>query len=651
MRLTPRRVAVVLGLLTACQGSADRFAGRGGGDAGARVADPWGGPPASSAASARRPASPNDDGGGLDLASLVPAVLTALSQPGRYEAPEVGSAYVAGAPHTDVLELGGAIVETEAYSLRGGSGTPLRELTERLRGLAADPTLTGVLVRLDELEVSVPDAVELRAAMAALRDAGKTLACHTEGVSNTSYLVLAACGQIGLAPLGTVVVSGPTAMPIHLRPLLAKLGVTADFLHVGAFKGAAEPLTRDAPSPEMLETLDAILDRRYQTMIDAIAASRGLSADDVRAAIDVAILPAEDALRRKLVDVVEPFEAFRQRVAGDAWREVELEPEASPDQALAKLMAFVGLAPTAPPPGPHVALVYAVGDVVDGGGDGALGARTDIASHTLVAALRALAADDDVRAVVLRIDSGGGSALASELIWHEVAALVGKKPVVVSMSDVAASGGYYIAAAATRIFALDDTLTGSIGVVGGKLAPGGALEQLGVRAYPLGRGKRATMFSRLGPWTADERAAMQTMMEATYQTFVGRVAAGRGKSAQAIQPIAQGRVWVGAEAMRLGLVDEIGGLDAALADAARRGGVDPAAAIEVYPATPTLRDVVAQIGDVAVGSLAGVGAAAAEEALAALAPTVAARARQLWAQVVRFEQSPLQTVALLPAIE
>src|SRR5947207_9099456 len=159
-----------------------------------------------------------------------------------------------------------------------------------------------------------------------------------------------------------------------------------------------------------------------------------------------------------------------------------------------KASRFLGAMPPDKPAGDHVALVYALGNIVDGDGDGVLGARQEIASHTLVAALRELAGDDSVKAVVLRIDSGGGSAQASELIWRAVAAVKAKKPVIVSMSDVAASGGYYIASGATKIYALDDTLTGSIGVVGGRLAIGPALAKVGVTAFPMGRGKRATMF-------------------------------------------------------------------------------------------------------------------------------------------------------------
>jgi protease-4 len=299
-------------------------------------------------------------------------------------------------------------------------------------------------------------------------------------------------------------------------------------------------------------------------------------------------------------------------------------------------------------------VVYAIGGIVDGSGDGVLGARQQIASHTLVAALRALTADDSVKAVVLRIDSGGGSAQASELIWRAVAELEARKPVVVSMSDVAASGGYYIASGATTIFALEDTLTGSIGVVGGKLAPRAALARIGVTTFPIGRGKRATMMASLGPWTDDERTAIRSSMEAVYRVFVGRVADGRHKKHEDVQKIAQGRVWTGARAKELGLVDELGGFDAALAEARRLAKVDAKAVLEIYPASPTLRDLLASYGQVRTPfGLAASTASAAAAALAeleAVDPTVAAATEHLVKLVLSFRSSTIQAVAMLPML-
>jgi protease-4 len=297
------------------------------------------------------------------------------------------------------------------------------------------------------------------------------------------------------------------------------------------------------------------------------------------------------------------------------------------------------------PDGDHVALVYAVGDVVDGDG-GPLRAREQIASRPLTAALRALAADDDVKAVVLRIDSPGGSALASEQIWHAVDALKQKKPVIVSMAGVAASGGYYIACGATKIYADRTTLTGSIGVVGGKLAIADALAGIGVRTFPRGRGKRALLFASLGAWSDDERAAVQQLMQGTYDTFVGRVASGRSRPRTAIEPLAQGRVWTGEAAVRSGLIDEIGGLTEALAEARKLGSVDADEALEVYPPTPSLLDLVHSIGDVSLP-------AGLDTALAGAAGVDARTAAAVRAQVMRalrFRDAPVQTVAFLPSL-
>jgi protease-4 len=263
-----------------------------------------------------------------------------------------------------------------------------------------------------------------------------------------------------------------------------------------------------------------------------------------------------------------------------------------------------------------------------------------------------MAADDSIKAVVLRVDSGGGSAQASELIWEAVGALKAKKPVVVSMSDVAASGGYYIATNANKIFALDDTLTGSIGVVGGKIAPGGALAKLGVHTYPMGRGRRATMMASLRPWTAEEKAVIQRSMEEVYDVFTSRVAAGRGAKIKDVKAIAQGRVWTGTKAKELGLVDEIGGLDAAIAEAHKLAKLDDDAGLEVYPPSPTLRDVLGSFGEVQApfGISTDQALDASAEALGAIDPFVASEITRLVKLALSFRTTMVQAVAVLPVL-
>jgi protease-4 len=396
----------------------------------------------------------------------------------------------------------------------------------------------------------------------------------------------------------------------------------------------------------MLETLGAILDERFAALVDGIAEGRKLAPDAVRQLIDTAMFSAEEALAARLVDKVALFEPWRDEVlAGAEWTVVKLSDEGQP--GLGKLMEMLGLAPRNRPTDPHIALVYAVGSVVDGKGGGAIGARREIAPRTLGSALRILAADESVKAIVLRIDSGGGSALASEILWQTVAEAKKAKPVIVSMGGVAASGGYYIGCGATKVFASRTTLTGSIGVVGGKLAIGGGLKKIGVSAFPVGRGRRALVYSTLAPWNPDERAAVKKMMQTVYDLFVARVAEGRGKDRAAVDAIAQGRVWTGRAAVQHGLVDQLGGLEDALAEARTLSKLGEEIPLEVYPPTPTLMDWLGSIG--AVSAPFGLDATALELGRL-LSPREADAVVDLFTQLGSLEQQPVQAALFLPII-
>lgn len=646
MRVVPALIAI-LGLF-ACKSKPsklDKYDGPTGGAAN----DPWGGGGTTSSGTSVAGA---DKSGldGFDWQGALAKVQAAIKTPGPYESPKQSTDYEATKAHWGVLGLDGDILEREAFSFTGGGrGTELRNIANRLRGLAKDTNLTGLMLRVEELGISLPDVVELRAAMNEFRATGKQLRCHVEGASNSTYLVLSACDTIGLAPLGSILITGPSAMPVHVKGLLDKFGVQADFIHVGAYKGAAEPLTREAPSREMEETIGAILDRRYATMVETIATARKIDPPAVKALIDTALFPADAAKAAKLVDEIASWEAFRDGVKAP-WTKLEIEPDDDDNQivAMMKLARFLGAMPPEKPMGDHITVVYALGDIKDGDGDGVLGARQEIASHTLVAALRAIGNDDTVKAIVLRIDSGGGSAQASELIWQALEEVRAKKPVIVSMSDVAASGGYYIAAGATKIFAHADTLTGSIGVVGGKIAPGPALAKFGVSTFPMGRGKHATLMASLNPWTAEQRALMQRHMEEVYTVFTSRVAAGRKLSPDKVQALAQGRVWTGEKAKALGLVDEIGGLDAAIAEARKLAKLDTLSDLEIYPPSPTLRDMLSGWG--AVHSPLGVSTPALVDQLRALDPAIANAALRLLGLVDGFRTTPIQTIAILPEL-
>jgi protease-4 len=536
----------------------------------------------------------------------------------------------------------------------GGEATELRALTERLRKAAADPKVRGLLLRFDDPQLDMASAQDLRAALLSFKGASgvRRLHCHTDGVSNIAYYVMTACDRIGLQPLGEIALTGPAATPIHLKGLLDRLGVVADFVHVGAFKGAAEPLTRREPSKEMLATLDAIIQQVYDSMIDGLVLGRSLGKEEAVQTIDTGMFFGEAAVAAKLVDKVTPWEDFRaESTEGGPWTRMKLKDGAGPAGFdLAKLQVFLGLLPATRPSEPHVALVYAVGNIIDGRGGGLIGARKEIAGHTLSAALQNLAADDKVAAVVLRVNSGGGSAQASEEIWRSVAALKLKKPVYVSMGRVAASGGYYISTGATKIFAQPDTLTGSIGVVGGKLALGGMLKNVGIDTYALAKGKHATMWSAMTVWTPEERSLVLTMMEDVYKVFVGRVSEGRGKTYEQVHELAQGRVWTGAAAMQHGLVDAMGDLETALNEARGAAKIGAEVPLEVYPPEPTLKDLIEGLADTSPGDLLG-----RAEVLTALAQVRAELGHgavkavvETLGQALQLRQTPVLTATMLP---
>ncbi len=596
-------------------------------------------------------AAPQSSAGG-DLMSganllKMSSMLSELGKPGLYDAPRSSAEFSKNKPHVLTMGLSGSISELENISLFSTKGsTPLRMLQDRLRELAERDDLKSLLLRVGDLGISMATAQELRASLLAFKGEGKRgLHCHTESASNIQYYLLSACDSIAIAPTGGVVISGVAAMPMHLKGLLDKLGIKADFLHVGDYKGAAEPLTLDRPSEAMNTTIAGILDQSYATLVEGIASGRSLDVAVVRDLIDTAMFTAPEAVLAKLVDEEITYEAYRSKIAGELpWKRVGVEEAEEP--GIARIMQLMGLQPHRRDGADHIAVVYAVGSIIDGKGDGVLGARGEIASRTLVAALRALTEAESVKGVVLRVDSGGGSALASELIWHAMNDLKAVKPVVVSMGGVAASGGYYISAGANRIYADENTLTGSIGVVGGKLAIGGALEKLGVTSFPVGRGKRSLMWSSLGAWNADQRAAIQKMMEDIYKVFVQRVADGRGKTYEEIHAIAQGRVWTGKAALENGLVDEIGGLDAALAHVTELAGMESPGDLEVYPPKPTLVDFVSSYAN----GVSATESSVLGEVRLLLGDAAAVTIANTLSQVHSFRDANVQTTMLLPVV-
>lgn len=425
-----------------------------------------------------------------------------------------------------------------------------------------DPAVVGVALYIRDADFGLAKAQELRRQLAALKEAGKPVRCYLEtagegGNGTLEYYLATACSSIALAPAGEINLLGLFADGPFLRGGLDKLRVEPSFLTAGEFKSAAEIFTEVRHSPAAKVALDALLDSFFGQIVDGIAAGREKDAATVRAWVDAAPISAAAALEQGLVDEIAYPDEFR---AG-------LDELGDGDAELVGFLDFARRGGGRRPGGKRVAVLFAQGAIVrGGGGSDPFAGETFLGSSDMARELQDLADDDSVVAVVLRIDSPGGSALASDLILREVEQLREKKPVVVSMSDVAASGGYYIAARATRIVAEPATITGSIGVVTGKLATGRFQEELlGVTHDPLQRGASADIYSTLKPFDARQTALMRRRVNEIYDRFLDHVAEGRKLERSAVQAVAEGRVWTGNDALAVGLVDELGGLDRAVA--------------------------------------------------------------------------------------
>jgi protease-4 len=484
--------------------------------------------------------------------------------------------------------------ETERGLPLPGFVSPLT-LSRAYLGLSAarhDASVAGLAIYLDDAAFGLAKAQELRRQILGLREAGKRVDCYLETAGEGSngtleFYLASACDTVALAPAGELALLGFYADSTFLKGGLDKLKIEPSFLTAGEFKSAAEMFTEERHSPAARAALDALLDGLFALVVRDIAAGRSLDAAAVRAAIDDAPLSAERALAGKLVDHLEFPDEFRARLENTDGGDHQV--------SLADYARGVERRASA---GGAVAVVFAQGAIVRGGGgvepfSGELFLGAGELSRTLVE----LGEDESVAAVVLRVDSPGGSALASDLILREVARLKEKKPVVVSMSDVAASGGYYIAAKADKIVAEEATLTGSIGVVSGKLATGRFQEELlGVTHDPLRRGANAGLYSTLAPFDETQTAVMRRRIDDIYRRFLDHVATGRGLEPAAVLEVAEGRVWTGADARARGLVDELGGIDRAVELAREAAGLpaDATPALDFYPKPATFWDWLAE---------------------------------------------------------
>lgn len=446
-----------------------------------------------------------------------------------------------------------------------GIGQPqsLSTLMTQLRKAKVDKRIAAVLMDVEMSGLGWGKADELRAAMKDFRASGKPLYAYLELGTNKEYYIASAAEKVYMPPTGDIYITGFAANAMFYRGSLDKLGIEPDVIQIGKYKNAPDAYTRKDMSEGQREVLNAILDHLYGRLVGSIAEDRKLSEERVKEIIDNAPYGAVQASSQEtgLIDGAmyrdEVYEELRKKLGykeGDKLRTVSAR---SYRDISAESLGLNN--------GERIAVIYASGAITSGSSsDSPFGAQT-VGSDTIVKAVNTAAEDTTIKAIVLRVDSPGGSALASDLMWHAIEKAKGKKPVVVSMSDYAASGGYYISCNASKIVAQPSTLTGSIGVFLGKPVLKGFYDWIGVSNEYVLRGKNAGLFRETEKWNEDERAKFQQQADNIYYgNFVPKVAKGRSMDEEKVNSLGQGRVWMGSQAKENGLVDEFGGLEKAI---------------------------------------------------------------------------------------
>ena len=476
------------------------------------------------------------------------------------------------------IDLDGGVVETRGSDPITRAATrnavTLRDVVDALDRGANDPRISGLIVRIGNGRLEVGHAQELRDAVKRFRRADKKTVAFAEsfgesGAATVDYYLAAAFETVYLQPMGQVSVQGLVARSQFLRGLFDKLGLIPDFDHRKEYKAAKYRLTETGFIEPHREALEAVAGDHFSQIIEGIAADRGLDTATVGTLVDTAPLTAEEALAAGLVDHI-------------GYRDVAYEA-AGEGMSLIFHDRYLKKAGRPHRRGTRIALIYGTGSIGRGNPRfDPLTAGSSLGADRVAQAFRDATDDDKVKAIVFRVDSPGGSAVASEVVRHEVSrAREEGKPVVVSMGNVAGSGGYWISVDADKIVAQPGTITGSIGVVSGKLANREAWARLGVTFDQIPFGRNSTFGVSQDTFSDSERNRHTVLLDDVYDRFVERVASGRDLTLEHVETVAQGRIWTGSQGREKGLVDELGGLDRAIELAKEAAGIDPGDGIRV----------------------------------------------------------------------
>jgi protease-4 len=450
----------------------------------------------------------------------------------------------------------------------------VQAFVDSLERMSADPRVTGVVLLISDLTAGPATVSSLRKAIERFRESGKRSIAYLHDLGMWTYYLATACDELYVPEGVTFRAAGLWSEAIFLKDTLALIGVEADFEAIAEYKVSPDRFRRASMTEPHREMLESLLDSLYGEVISAMAKGRGMSGEQIQSLLDSVPLQAEQAQEAGLLDGVCYEDELSVRLGTRekpatllTWEQVQrqlIRPRRWHSRRAIGVISVEGV--IVPGPSRRAPMPLPVPLPLPG---------TQAGSGTLVQQLRAAARDKRLAAIVLHVDSPGGSALASDLIWREVEHLRRTKPVVVYMGNVAASGGYYISAPASAILAQPTTLTGSIGIWGGKIVTKGLLEKLHAGREVVSRGRAAGLYSDAAPFSDEERAKVRADIGAGYARFRARVAQGRGMSNDEVESIARGRVWTGAQALAHGLVDSMGDLQSAARKACELAGISP----------------------------------------------------------------------------
>jgi protease-4 len=479
---------------------------------------------------------------------------------------------------TLVMKLEGDVPEKSAPEIplpffEGQAPLTVEEVWSTLRKAAADPRIKGIIFEPRGLAIGWAKMQEIHEDILTFKKSGKPIITYLRGPSGREYYLASATDRIYLAPEDALDLKGLRVEAMFIKNTLDKIGVKADVIHAGRYKDAGDILTQTSMSPETSEVLNQILDQYYENLIQTVAEGRKKQPDAVRAIIDQGPYMANEALANGLVDSL----GYDDQVIQDMQSRLK-----QTELKLVAIKSYLKAPVASSGVVRRIALVVGEGEISRGSGN-PNSDEQGITDTAMVKLLKQAENDSSIRGVILRVDSPGGDGVASDDILHEAKNLSKKKPLVISMGDLAASGGYFISVTGDPIIAYPNTLTGSIGVIFARFNLHGLYDKIGVNKQLLTRGRYADIDSEFAPLSNEERQKIAGQIDGFYKGFVNRVAEGRKKSFDQIEPLAQGRVWLGVQAKQNGLVDELGGLDRAVELIRKRANIAATDRITLVP--------------------------------------------------------------------